>query len=152
MTSEVEAFREWVTDRILTASDKELLGVFGYDTFDPERQARAVRKHLILLVEGRFDELEPALLRSGGEDEAHDLVIRLEQQIRKHKESLDEAAATFLRLATGPDGIPRDSVRDAAETLDRQLRHPLTIRPTRRKQVSTMLSILRRALRDYPES
>jgi hypothetical protein len=152
MTSEVEAFRTWLVEAIDKSTDKELLGVFGFDTFDPTRQAKVLRRQLRLLLEGRHDELESLLLRSRGEDEAHDLAIRLEDQMRKSGQSLEEIVAIFLRIAQDSDAMSRDSVKDAADVLEGQLQRPLAIRPTRRKQVAKMLLILREALRNYPET
>jgi hypothetical protein len=150
MTNEVEAFRNWLIDCVESSSDKELFSVFGSDTFDADRQVKILRRQLLLLFEGRLDELESSLRRSRGEDEAHDLAIGLEAQMREQNQSLEEIVGIFLRIARDSDAMSREAIQAAAEVLDRQLQRPLTIKPTRRKQVVKMVRILREAHKNYP--
>lgn len=146
----MEAFLKWLIDRIESTPDKDFGRVFGQDSFDPDRQLRTVRSQLRMLIEGDTQALEASVNRSVGEEEAHDLVVRLEKQMRDYDQSLDEITSIFRNVASSVHHIDRVAIKDALETLRRQLDRPRTIRPTRKDQVRMMCTILAEVLKDYP--
>lgn len=147
----IQAFREWTADCLASASDRDLGRIFGTDSFDPERSLDTTRRQLDMLLRGEHDRLSPSLARSMGEDEAHEIAMKLRDQMHKCNQTLDEIADIYCRVAQGRD-IPRVSLENAIDTLERQLKRPLRIKPSRRSDALELVMIMREALKDYPDT